>query len=1031
MKEDELKKALSGLLKDAKEKKAIEDETRKAKNEEDRRNIFESVGKDIGQVVGPYIDALGEHSKMNTQAMGDTLKRIITESIKIDAPSVDTQGIQDVLTGAFANLKIPEPIVNYTPPAINVPAIEMPEEMKVSGSVDINGVSKKNPFPVMMMGPDGKPMTFSQAVGMSGGGNFPMQVLDAANNALRVSGSFSITASNASTQAIDSSGNVYSQANPFPVTLVAGAGTSTKAQIGNSDGDFSAANPLPVAFSAASSQAITVANVESVLNSSAVALGSGSTFTGLAEDVKNYASITVVAFADQTSGTNGLSIQQSIDGTNWDVTDTYTIAASTGKVYSVQPVARYFRVVYTNGGTIQGVFRLGSYLHSVAAQPSSQRSADAYTNETDLQQMWSFLSAFNGTTWDRLHTAAGDSAGALRTVHATDATDSVNVVSFNGNTPAVGLNETNTGVLRTVMMTDSVMSVNIVSGVTVGAIGQGDSSSATRVVQAGDSSSSVAASQVGTWNIGTVTSISSTLGANLIDSSGVAYTTSNPFPIFDAGGSVTVDGTVAVSGVSGTVGSALVDSSGVAYSGSNPLPTTASISLPAGPGDGASATRFIQAGDTVSSTNIVTFNGNAPATGLNETTNGVLRVVHMTDTALSVNIVSGSSSGVTGPGEQATALRILQAGDAVSSFNLLQINGSTPATGLNETTSGVLRTIQMTDVVSSTNLATALDQTIDSIAVRQVSGFIDSVSVTGFATSIAASLIDSSGVAYSGSNPLPTTASVSLTLATGQGDGASATRFIQAGDSVSSVYVNNPVDNGDSATALRVTVAGNSAASVSATQVGTWNIGTVTTVTTLSSVTNSVSASIVDSSGVQYSGSNPIPTTIVSGALTSTIAVGDTLARTADAGAAPLKVGGIARTTNPTAYADGDRANFASDKLGRALIRPLQVRDLISTAYVTISSGTETTLIAASAGAFLDCIWMGFANQSTAAVQVDVRCTTAGNIINTVYIPAQSTAGWAPPIPWPQDATGNNWTIDMPDITGTTVTAQALFSKEL
>lgn len=400
---------------------------------------------------------------------------------------------------------------------------------------------------------------------------------------------------------------------------------------------------------------------------------------------------------------------------------------------------------------------------------------------------------------------------------------------------------------------------------------------------------------------------------------------------------------VSVTGFVTSLAASLIDSSGVAYSGSNPLPTTASVSLtlPSGPGDGATATRFIQAGDTVSSV-------------------------------------------------------------------------MTSATGLNETTSGVLRVVQMTDSNSS-------------VSASQV-GTWNIATLTSITNSSAVALVDSTGVAYSGSNPVPTTSTATLSAATGQGDGATALRIIQAGDTVSSVMTASTGLNETTTGVLRVVQMTDSNSSVSATQVGTWNIGTVTTLT---GVTNSLQSALIDSTGIQYSGSNPVPITIVSGGNTSTVAVGDSAARTADNGGNPVKMGGIARTTQPTAYADGDRSNFASDKLGRQLTRPLQIRDLISTAYVSLTTGTEATLLAASAGNFLDLISVVGANQSTAAVQVDIRAVTAGNVVMTLYIPAQSTAGAVMQIPWPQDATGNNWTVDMPDITGTTVNVSALFTKEV
>jgi hypothetical protein len=95
-----------------------------------------------------------------------------------------------------------------------------------------------------------------------------------------------------------------------------------------------------------------------------------------------------------------------------------------------------------------------------------------------------------------------------------------------------------------------------------------------------------------------------------------------------------------------------------------------------------------------------------------------------------------------------------------------------------------------------------------------------------------------------------------------------------------------------------------------------------------------------------------------------------------------------------------------------------------------VTNGTETTLKAGVAGAYLDCIMLVGSNNSDAAVSVDIRAVTAGSIVHTLRIPANGTAGWAPSVPWPQDETGNNWTVDGPDETGRTLTFSALFSKE-
>lgn len=147
--------------------------------------------------------------------------------------------------------------------------------------------------------------------------------------------------------------------------------------------------------------------VISALNSSSATLTSGSVYTGTGEDVTNFSEMRVSVFSDVASATDGLSLQQSSNGTNWDITDTYTVslsAAGAGKTYVVPRQARFFRVVYTNGGTNQTSFRLQTILNRTATAPSSQRASDGYTNETDLVQNQAFLMGYNGTTWDRIRT---------------------------------------------------------------------------------------------------------------------------------------------------------------------------------------------------------------------------------------------------------------------------------------------------------------------------------------------------------------------------------------------------------------------------------------------------------------------------------------------------------------------------------------------------------------------------------------------------------------------------------------------------
>lgn len=139
-------------------------------------------------------------------------------------------------------------------------------------------------------------------------------------------------------------------------------------------------------------------------NSTATTLLAGAVFTGTAEDVTTYGLINVEVISNVASATDGLVLQQSPDGTNWDILDPYTIAAATGKTFSVPRQAKFFRVVYTNGATNQTSFRLQSIFTPNVSKGSSVRAVDAVSNENDLEQVASFLMGFNGTTWDRLRT---------------------------------------------------------------------------------------------------------------------------------------------------------------------------------------------------------------------------------------------------------------------------------------------------------------------------------------------------------------------------------------------------------------------------------------------------------------------------------------------------------------------------------------------------------------------------------------------------------------------------------------------------
>ena len=119
------------------------------------------------------------------------------------------------------------------------------------------------------------------------------------------------------------------------------------------------------------------------------------------------------------------------------------------------------------------------------------------------------------------------------------------------------------------------------------------------------------------------------------------------------------------------------------------------------------------------------------------------------------------------------------------------------------------------------------------------------------------------------------------------------------------------------------------------------------------------------------------------------------------------------------------------DKYGRQVFIQYTVRDLVATATASLTTGTATELIAGVSGTFLDLVYISFVNNSDAAVNVSL--TDDGTTVRTFTVPVTTNNGGLLshnyPIPYPQGATGGTWRVDMPDITGTTITVEALYIK--
>lgn len=260
MKSEDILKKTSDLL----GAKSAEKEAMKTQLENERRLLITSLAQDISSIIQPTLENMIQANQVTI----DSLKQAMRE-IKVDVPKTEVR---------MPTINVPRPQVNVTvpemkAPTVNVPApqVNFPNKMSVS----MDAVNNKAPLPVMMMDSFGKPMSFSMGAGGGGKADFftikdiktslgASLINDEGN--LKIAGSFSVTASNSSTQAIDSSGEPYSQANPMPVVFSA-SGTTASNIIDSSGVAYSGSNPLPVTITSGG----TATSASNIVDSSGVA----------------------------------------------------------------------------------------------------------------------------------------------------------------------------------------------------------------------------------------------------------------------------------------------------------------------------------------------------------------------------------------------------------------------------------------------------------------------------------------------------------------------------------------------------------------------------------------------------------------------------------------------------------------------------------------------------------------------------------------------------------------------------------------
>lgn len=110
-----------------------------------------------------------------------------------------------------------------------------------------------------------------------------------------------------------------------------------------------------------------------------------------------------------------------------------------------------------------------------------------------------------------------------------------------------------------------------------------------------------------------------------------------------------------------------------------------------------------------------------------------------------------------------------------------------------------------------------------------------------------------------------------------------------------------------------------------------------------------------------------------------------------------------------------------------SLNRPFVVRGACVTATATLTGGTNTTLLTGDSAYSLDLVEITIANNSTLSASVALK--DDGTTVRTLNIPLGGTVQLQFPIPAPQGRKGGIWSVDMEDISGTTLSVDAIFIK--
>lgn len=176
-------------------------------------------------------------------------------------------------------------------------------------------------------------------------------------------------------------------------------------------------------------------------NSSTVTLSANATFTGTAVETTLYETIHITLRADQAGAESGaLAVEFSQDASNWDISKTISYNTANA-VYSdyLDCEARYYRVIFTNGPTAQGFFRLQSILQPYPRFGNQTTEVTVIPSERSLDSFFR-TKVSNPITQFDVH-----NVGQLNTYQIADKTTGSGAITYNPNAAVATMSVTTSG----------------------------------------------------------------------------------------------------------------------------------------------------------------------------------------------------------------------------------------------------------------------------------------------------------------------------------------------------------------------------------------------------------------------------------------------------------------------------------------------------------------------------------------------------------------------------------------------------------